>query len=410
MSRNRALTCLIMSAAIVSGCGNGAGATSNQLSGAPLRGDFSDSGTGSLKAANILPTIDARLKKITSIAAKVKYESSSGINGGWGPVSGTVFAPKGKAPDGGWPIIAIGHPTTGIQPDCAPSRSPTLLNLAPVVTLLVQAGFVVTLSDYQGLGDSSTYYPYLDSTTAGNNIIDSVRAARKLVPNTSNRWLALGVSEGAQAVWAANELAENYGLGLALVGVVSIAPPTDLTPFADAAAAGQLSKEQKAALPWVLTALKKEYPDINLDDYRRGIVAQQGDLLSGCDNKDADARSKVIDQITDDDLRPSSPQAVAALRAYLQKMSLPQGPTAAPMLVIYGGKDPLLPVEWTNRALAQACQMGDVIDIQLQPNQGHGDLDISPTVAWITARFNGEPAHNGCESLTSGSPAAGVGG
>jgi pimeloyl-ACP methyl ester carboxylesterase len=398
MGRNRALMCLIMSAVIISGCGDDARVTSSQLSGAALRGDFSDSGTGTLRAANVLPTFDLRLKAVTSIAAKVVYVSSSGIDGQWTTVSGTVFAPRGNAPDGGWPIIAIGHATAGVQPDCAPSRSPTLLDLAPVVTLLVQAGYVVTVADYQGLGDTSTYYPYLDSTTAGNNIIDSVRAARKLVPNTSNRWLVLGISEGGQAAWAANELAENYGYGLALVGSVSLAPHSDLTPFADAAAAGQLTTEQKAALQLILATLKNAYPDINLDDYRRGIVTEQGDLLSRCDVKGADARSKVIDQITDNDLRPSSPQAVAALRAYLQKMSLPQGPTAAPMFVIYGGKDPLLPVEWTNGALAQACRMGDVIDIQLQPDKGHSDLDITTTFAWITARFNGEPAPNSCES------------
>ena len=126
-------------------------------------------------------------------------------------MTGTVFAPKGKPPEGGWPIIAYGHPTTGVVAGCAPSSSPTLSNLSSAILELVNAGYVVAMADYQGLGDDSTYHPYLDATTAGYNLIDSVRAARKVVADTSNRWAAFGVSQGGQAAWAANELSPSYG-------------------------------------------------------------------------------------------------------------------------------------------------------------------------------------------------------
>lgn len=413
MTRTMALVCLILSAAVIaSACGRDAQAGRKPAAeaGLELNGDFSGSGPGTLHAANTLPTVDRRLSAITSIAARVEYTSSSGITDGQTQVTGTVFAPRGKAPDGGWRVIALGHGTSGIQPDCAPSVSPSLLGLAPIVTLLVNAGYVVTLADYQGLGNDHTYHPYLDSTTVGYNLIDSVRAARKLVPNTSDRWLAIGVSQGGQAAFAANELSMNYGFGVTLVGTVSFAPPLDLTPLADAAAAGQLATEQKAALQLILASLKNEYPDFNLDDYRHGIVADKWDLLSQCDMAGADARSKVLDQVTGDDLRPRSPEAVTMLRGYLQKMSLPQGPTLAPALVIYGGKDPFIPVDWTNRALAQACRMGDVIDIRFQPDEGRVDLDLASTYTWVTARFNGEPADNSCAPPTTAPGTAAEGG
>jgi hypothetical protein len=82
------------------------------------------------------------------------------------------------------------------------------------VANLVNAGYVVTVSDYQGLGIDNTYHPCLDSTTVGFNLIDSVFATRRLVPTTSVEWIAFGVSQGGQAAWAANELAENAGQGL----------------------------------------------------------------------------------------------------------------------------------------------------------------------------------------------------
>ncbi len=409
-----ALVCLILSTAVIAAaCGRDAQAARQPAveTGMELHGDFSGSGPGTLHSARTLPTVDLRLSEITSIAARVEYTSSNGLNDNQTPVTGTVFAPKGKAPDGGWPVIALGHATSGIQPDCAPSVSPSLLGLAPYVTSLVKAGYVVTLPDYQGLGNDQTYHPYLDSTTEGYNMIDAVRAARKLVPDASDRWLAIGVSQGGQAAFAANELVMNYGGDLKLVGSVSLGPPLDLTPLADAAAAGQLTTEQKAALQLILASLKNGYPDFNLDDYRRGIVADKWDLLSQCDAAGADARSKVLDQVTDDDLRPSSPQAVTLLRGYLQKMSLPQGPTVAPMLVIYGGNDPFISAEWTNRALAQACRIGDVIDIYFQPDKDYSDDDLPSANAWITARFQGESANNSCASPpTTPTPTPATGG
>jgi pimeloyl-ACP methyl ester carboxylesterase len=370
-------------------------------SGIQLNVDTSGAGTepGALSSANTLPTIDRRLRAVTSLAARITYTSTSGISDGRTLVTGTVFVPKGKPPDGGWPVVAFGHPSAGIMPECAPSLSPTLNGQSAIVALLVQGGYVVTVSDYQGLGLDKTYHPYLDSTTAGYNLIDSVRAARKLVGGTSNRWLAIGASQGGQAAWAANELAQNYGAGLTIAGSVSISAAVDITGFANAAAAGQLTKEQQPELQAILAALKNEYPDFNLDDYRRGVVADKWDVLSACSGPKLAERDAVIDQITPDDLRPNGKQAVDVLRGYLQKMTLPQGPAAAPMLVIYGGQDVNVPAAWTDGAIVAACKMGDVIDVHMQPDKGHSDVDLSSVAPWIAARFRSEPAPNSCPVL-----------
>ncbi len=376
------------------------------LSGVELQGDFSGSGPGTLKSASTLPTIDRRLRATSSVAARITYTSTSGIDNGQTTVSGTVFAPKGAPPEGGWPIIAFGHPTTGTQEGCAPSLSPDLLTLSVVVTGLVKAGFVVAVSDYQGLGVNGTYHPYLDATTEGYNLIDSVRAARKLVPNTSTRWAATGGSQGGQAAWAANELADDYGKGMELVGTVSFSAPIDISGFADAAAAGQLTEDQIPVLQSLLASLKNERPDFDLDDYRRGLVKEKWDVLSACDGPETVERTKLVEKLSADDLRPAGPAAVDALRGDLGQRSLPQRPATAPMLVIYGGDDQLIAPAWTDAALRRACEMGDTIDILMQPNKGHTDVDIGAVVPWITDRFAGVPAPNSCRSFLAPSPAA----
>jgi pimeloyl-ACP methyl ester carboxylesterase len=374
------------------------------MSGIDLKPDTSGNGEvpGALASASTLPTIDRRLKSVTSLAAHIQYTSTSGITNNRTQVTGTVFVPKGKAPDGGWPVVVYAHPTTGITSDCAPSLSPNLLGASEPIAALTKAGYIIVVPDYQGLGLDKERHPYLDSTTVGYNVIDSVRAVRRLVPDASDRWLAVGVSQGGQAAWAANELAGSYDAGgLKLLGTVSLSPATDINGFADGAASGTLTKEQQAALPLILSSLANEHPDFQLNDYRRGVVEQRWNSLTSCEGPAIADRAKVIDDISADDLRPDSPQAVDTLRAYLQKRGLPQRPATAPMLVIYGGMDTLTPGSWTDQALEAACGMGDVIDIQFQPDKGHSDIDVTYSFGWINDRFAGVPAANSCESFTA---------
>jgi len=378
-------------------------AGSPTASGIDLKPDTTGAGAvpGALVSASTFPTLDLRLKSAVSLAARIAYTSTSGITGEHTEVSGSVFVPNGTPPPGGWPVIVFGHATSGMQRDCGPSGSSDLLGLSMPITTLVKAGYVVSLPDYQGLGPGTAGHPYADATTVGYNVIDSVRAAHKLVPQSSDRWLAVGVSQGGQAAWAANELAARYGTGLNLVGTVSLSPASDLTGLAAGAAAGSLSKEQGAILQLILASLATENPSLNLGDYRRGEIVDHWDVLASCRTEDATARAAAIDKITPDDLRPASPQAEATLQGLLAKRSLPKEPASAPMLVLYGGQDTLLPPDWTNKALAAACRLGDVIDIMFQPTKGHADIDVAMSYDWIKDRFDGVPAPNSCPSFNS---------
>lgn len=296
-------------------------------------------------------------------------------------------------------MIAYGHPTSGIQPECAPSLDPMLLGMSEPIAGLVKAGYVVAVSDYQGLGNDGTYHPYLDSTTAGYNLVDAVRAARKLVPNTSNRWGAFGGSQGGQAAWAANELAAGYAAELELVGTASYSAPLSIAGLVDAAMDGSLTSEQRFVLLQVLASLAKESPDFQLDDYRRGAAKQNWDVLLACTGPDVAKRDEIANEITADDVRPISDQAADMLRSRLQQMSLPRTPATAPILIVYGGQDELVRPVWTNEALNEACRMGDVIQIELQVDRGHAQVDGSLAFPWILQRFAGDAPRNDCPAL-----------
>ncbi|MCW2732925.1 MAG: hypothetical protein JWR13_3741 [Mycobacterium sp.] len=365
--------------------------------GATLAGDFGGSGPGTLVAAESIPDLDPQLRDVTALAAKITYLSTSGINDSHPQVSGTVFVPKGDPPPGGWKVVAFGHPATGIQPECAPSASPTLLGSAPAVTTLVDAGFVVTVPDYQGLGHTGSYHPFLDSTTEGYDLIDSVRAARKVVPDVSDTWVAYGIGQGGQAAWAANELTTDYRGGLTLAGAIAVRPTAVLDGLADAAAAGTLTRDQQLTLQQFLAALAKEYVDFNPDAYRHGVVKDNWDVLSACWGQAYRDRSRVAEQMGPDDLRPDGDDATQVLRGYLHKTSLPQAPTAAPMVIVRDAPDGLIPPDQIDAALARACAMGDVISSSA-PEDGDPTAGL---IGWISYRFNGVPAQNDCPAQTA---------
>lgn len=391
------LVALLMLAvcAVSGGCAGARG----PASAARLTADYSGSGPGTLDDARALTHIETRLADATSLSARIIYTSTSGVDDSHPQVSAAVFVPRGTPPQGGWPIVAFGHPATGIAHDCAPSQSPTLLGSSATVADLVRAGYVVTVSDYQGLGLDSTYHPFLDSSTVGFNLIDSVFATRRLVPATTVDWVAFGISQGGQAAWAANELADNAGQGLHLVGAVSVSPVADVEGLTDAAMDGTLTDEQKLALQGYLATLKNEYPDFALDDYRRGMARDQWNALAACQGTAAAQRTELADHLGPDDLRPDSPAAAQTLRGYLQKTNLPQGPTDAPMLVLYGGRDPLIRPDWTERAVHRACMMGDAIELDAQPDKASGDIDLSSAFAWMHDRFAAAPAGDDCPAL-----------
>lgn len=89
-------------------------------------------------------------------AWRILYRSA-GLDGQPVAVSGALFAPAAPAPPGGFPLIAMGHNSTGTARQCAPSRDPFAPQFgadeaffAEQVAGFVTGGFAVVATDYQG--------------------------------------------------------------------------------------------------------------------------------------------------------------------------------------------------------------------------------------------------------------------
>lgn len=326
---------------------------------------------------------------------KILYRSTSGIDGRGTEVSGTVFAPAGQPPPGGWPVVSVGHPTTGLLDDCAPSRYPDLLGSDGMVRDLLARGYVVAVTDYEGLGTDGPH-PYLEPKTAARNVIDAVRAARKIVPDTSPRWAAIGVSQGGQASWAAAEQAAPYGDGLEFVGAASLSPPADLSPIVSDGPP-KLSVAQQMLLPNLLDGLAVSHPDLDASAYIRGPLADNRDVVRSCRGPLAAQRLSVAMHLTPADTLPRSTEDITRMREWLSRDALPQRPAAGPMLVVIAGRDVLIDADWTLAAVDRACGLGDVIETRHRVDDAHADGRAVPgALDWISGRFTGAPVVNTC--------------
>lgn len=357
--------------------------------------DLSGTGPGSLVSAMTMPEFSRSPQGSQMDAARVVYRSTNGDTGEPTVVSGSVYRPTGSAPDGGWPVVAFGHGTLGIDEPCAPSLYASLLGMTGWVVRLIDAGFAVAFADFQGLGEPGVH-PYLDGRTAGLNIIDSVRALRHTFPDISDRWAALGGSQGGGAVWAAGEQAGSYAPELLPRAVLAMAPAADIVGLVDKAVDGTLTQEQVAALVLVIESLARLHPDIDRDDYRHGVAAENWDILIACSGDAVHTREAVIDELNPEDLAPRTPEAAARLRTYLQGWALPQQRLVAPMSVVFGGADEYIDPDWTRAAIARACQLGGSVVWDFQPDKGHGDLDVGEQFGWLVDRLDGAAATSAC--------------
>ncbi|KAF0970200.1 hypothetical protein BPODLACK_01253 [Gordonia sp. YY1] len=336
------------------------------------------------------------LAKIAERALRFRYRSEHPVTGELVPVSAAAFVPRGTAPAGGWPVIALGHPTTGVANNCAPSFYGNLLGTVDLVATLLEQGFVVVQTDYQGLGTPGDH-AYLEPTVAARNIIDSVRAVRSIVHDTTDDWWGFGVSQGAHAVFRANEIADSYGDGLNLMGTVSMSPALDIRPLADSMAAGTLTPDQIAFLPVILTGLKTVHPELNIDDYLRGPIRDTFRVFLECNDAARVQKQDIVEITEPPDYRPIDAAATERLRGWLGEASLPQGRASAPMLISYSSEDKVIRPSWTAGAIEQACARGDVINTVIVRGQSHGILDVgSKTADWVKAVSNGDPVRNDC--------------
>ena len=304
-------------------------------------------------------------------------------------VTGIVDVPNGPVPAGGYPVVTWGHGTNGMADQCSPSLQP--LAAVPVPNALLDRGWVITASDYEGEGTPGLM-PYIAGESAARNTIDIVLAARQLGPaHASKQYVVWGHSEGGQTAMFALKIGRSYAPSLRLAGVVAGAPPSQFNLIY----AYLKSTRYRYYLLMAAGGLNAAYGDkiAPLDQ----ILTPQGlSLLPSLNQGCSDYLSQRFGTLDVSQYLKADPFTVPAWRKVLIAND-PESFTAAspiPLLIIQGGSDEQIPVVSTQLLATHLCGIGQDLERWIYPGQSHSGV-IAPSsgdmTRWIADRFQGAP-------------------
>ena len=340
---------------------------------------------------------------------RVMYHSTT-INGDDIPVSALYAQPTGEAPEAGFPLIGFAHGTTGAARQCATSltpydaKTPAGSQFTRKIQPLVEKGWAVVATDYQGMGPKVTPM-YLLGDAEGRNILDSIRAVQGWRDNLDHSRTALyGHSQGGQAVLFASEIQPDYAPDVYINGVTSLAPA--LIP-AWPAALKLLAEEPSGTnrtyfVMLFLGTWVENYPWLSKEDVFSDLgvssLPKIGELCSDQLREYFETRKLIEDYVP-------IPFTKDALRA-IDKNTAGNRPLNHPLLLVQGMEDNVVINQATPEYFSIICQEGDVsAKLELYPEDDHGSVVINAKGSvddWIEARFEREPVPDNCPNKWGG--------
>ncbi|SNQ51403.1 Secretory lipase [Frankia canadensis] len=305
-------------------------------------------------------------------------------------VSGIVLAPDARVPvpTGGRKVVSFAHGTTGIADSCAPSRARPVLGPALWTIPLVQAGYVVALTDYAGLGTPGDHAIYVASPE-GRAVLDAARAARTLrATGAGDEVVAWGYSQGGQAALAAGAQAAVYAPDLRIRGVVATAPLADLTA---SLATLRRNPDGVGYLLLATAGLAASDPRIDLDRYltptgRRllGIARTRcaADLL-GASIGTSTGTAFTVDPLAQAPFAPGFARQEAEVTRFM-----------APTLLLQGDLDAVIRRPVSDGVVRRLCGQGTPVDYRRYPLADHGSIlgaSMPDLMTWVAQRFAPRP-------------------
>jgi pimeloyl-ACP methyl ester carboxylesterase len=328
---------------------------------------------------------------------RILYKST-GLDGRPTAVSGVVVVPEAPGPARGRDVVAFTHGTVGIARDCAPSlQRGGIAQVIEGIGEFVAAGYVVSATDYQGLGTPGPH-PYLVGRVAAMNALDSVRAAHRLrQAHAGVRFAVWGHSQGGQAALFTGQLARTYAPGLHLVGVAAGAPVPSLEAFFRV---NRKTTAGKLLLALTLGSWSAVYraPALLhvLAPASRPAVAQiAGYCLAGGQSLAAAPSAAALGLKFQHLPRWRS----EPWRKILVQNTPGTSAIDVPILITQGGGDKVVPAALTVRFARRLCERGETVDVRLYPgveNEEAGIVVVPDVLAWIGGRFAGRPAPDSC--------------
>ncbi|KAL8644725.1 MAG: hypothetical protein Q9226_007622 [Calogaya cf. arnoldii] len=343
--------------------------------------------------------------------SRILYQTKD-LNGSLVPASAFILWPYSPRthPDNSYPVVAWGHGTTGVFPECAPSHSKSLVYQFTAPFPLVLQGYVVVAPDYAGLGVSRNtagkpiVHQLYANQAAANDLFYAVEAAQSAFSRLSKEFVVVGHSQGGGAAWAAAERQAKTPVK-GYLGAVAAAPLLNFVQTLQLGAA-ILGPEVAFAsvapsIAVVARAITSVFPDFDV----RSVLTPAGverlrilEQLQGCNVVASALFTSTTVQITQPDILKNEYS-----KAYQNLVSAGGKEIAGPMLVLQGTTDTLVPVNITTQYVnltSQSCPESAIEYIIYEGAEHIPSMYTSQRdwLGWIEDRFAGKNVTSGLKT------------
>ena len=299
------------------------------------------------------------------------------------PASGVVILPYGDPPEGGWPVIAWAHGTTGVGRTAAPSLDSHLVYGWEGLLIWPTLGYAVVATDYAGLG-TNVPHQYLVAASQANDVINGLTAARAAIPELGRKWVAVGHSQGARAVIEV-ALMENDIRDPGYLGAISLAPGGgDPGLFLDA-----LQQSPYCGyLAFVAFGAKATFPQFTYDEVLtpEAVAHMPTAEKAGWMGTMATFAWEVPPgRMLREDWRKSED-----FNRYTAMSLIIDKPVYQPILLLSGGADTTAPPQTVEAALDQLKAVGADVVYRSYPGLDHDPLvfgSFRDQLRWVEDRF-----------------------
>lgn len=344
-------------------------------------------------------------------AWRIRYTTAD-VNGKHHEATGLVIAPTSASTNR--PVLTWCHGTTGLGDASCPSAQPDPVRElttyftaestrqidygVPGLQNMIDNGWVVCATDYQGLGTPGMHQ-YTVNVTNAKDAVYIVHAARALDLDMGNRFGCMGWSQGGGAAAAVAELSADIYGDLTLVGTVPMSPGVGKIALSDptgvTAALSDSSAPPDSHLVMVLAGHASAFPgELKMSDVftplGEGIVNTASNTQPVHHLNDTIAR---IFRLNGAVLQ----NPIVNMDLWIQKIdhgSAAQMKPVAPVLVCMDTFDggTVVPVAWQNTYVQAVKQLGGDIAVKEYPNDDHFSLPAScvdDALTWLSERLAG---------------------
>ena len=385
---------------------------SNRARGSVLHNDFYG---GSSESADAPPGSLLRLERnvdpssyflpATTALSLMVYQSQT-LLGTKVPVSAFILWPYcPRTLDDGHPIVAWAHGTSGFDANAAPSNQKNLWQHFQAPYQLALQGYVVVATDYAGLGvkkyadGKDIVHEYLAPPSQANDVINAVKAAKTAFQHLSERWVAIGQSQGGGAVWGIGQITANQSVP-GYLGGVAISPYTSL--LKDDVQVTEILAAN------MVPAISSLFPEFQPKD----ILTEEGERrVQLIHETDAGIASGVLLLTGTAILKPDW-KSNRFIRKYHEMTSNGGKAIAGPLFIAHGTADPVLGQEARTAAVKATAKADPLAAIEYYSlsNVTHVSALMASQylwMDWIADRFAGNEAEAGLRQheLKSAQPA-----